>query len=111
MDAGNPLAVMDCTVLAMHMIVVVVMMMVMAVIAVDVVMGMAGTVIVLMMMVVMVIIVMMIMRAMVVLMTMRVAFLAFLTLDDGIGPAAANHAHQITSKSLIFNSSPAVIWT
>jgi len=31
--------------------------------------------------------------------------------DHCLRPAATYRAHQITSMSLIFNSSPAVIWT
>ncbi len=91
MDTGDALAVMDDTFLA---VLVVVLMIV----------GMAMR----MRVVVMVIMVMMMMIA--VMMSVPVS-MGVTFFDNGLRPATAYRAHQITSKSLIFNSSPAVICT
>lgn len=90
MDAGNALAVMDDTFLAVLVVVLMIVGMPMA----------------MRMRMVVMIVVMMVTVMMSVPVSMGMTFF-----DNGLRPATAYRAHQITSKSLIFNSSPAVICT
>lgn len=88
MDAGYVLPVMDDAFLAVIMSVVMIVGMLMA----------------MRMRVVVMVVVIVVMMS--VLVSMGVTFF-----DNGLRPATAYRTHQITSKSLIFNSSPPVICT
>lgn len=94
MDAGNTLAVMDDTFVA-------VLMLVLMIVGMPIAMRMRVRV-----MVIMVMMMIVVMMSVSVPVSMGVTFF-----DNGLRPATAYRAHQITSKSLIFNSSPAVICT
>jgi uncharacterized protein HemY len=97
MHAGDTLAIMNSAVFGMVMIMVPMMMVVVRV---------AMIVIAVMMMMVMMMVMVMVVRV-----SMSVGCRRFAVVDHCLRSAAAYRAHQITSMSLIFNSSPAVIWT
>lgn len=97
MYAGDTLAIMNSAVFGMVMIMVPMMMVVVVV------------------RVAMIVIAVMMVMVMVMVMDVRVSMSLgrrrFAVVDHCLRSAAAYRAHQITSMSLIFNSSPAVIWT
>ncbi|MNT30551.1 hypothetical protein D3C72_1663500 [compost metagenome] len=97
MHAGNALAVMHRAVFGMVMFMVSMMMVVVVV------------------RVAMIVIAVMMVMVMVMVMDVRVSMSLgrrrLAVIDHCLRSAAAYRAHQITSMSLIFNSSPAVIWT
>lgn len=118
MDAGNALAVMRGAGFMMHMVRVFMMVVVVTIVPmvvvpmiVAVMMPVVMVVIVIAMSVIMIVRMPVVMTMVMMEVALRVAHLTLFgsVVDHGIGPASANRTHQITSKSLIFNSSPAVI--
>jgi hypothetical protein len=99
MHAGDTLAIMNSAIFGMVMFMVSMMMVI-------VVMRVAMIVIAVMMVMVMVMVMVMDVRV-----SMSMGCRRFAVVDYCLRSAAAYRAHQITSMSLIFNSSPAVIWT
>jgi hypothetical protein len=83
----------------------------MNVVVVVVVMIMSVIMIVVMLIVMMMVMMIMAMMVVMIVIAMDMTLGSVRLFKNGICPATANRTHQITSKSLIFNSSPAVICT